>query len=114
LRRDAAFWAALLLSAVVLLVPRAPSPGPDVPGLDKLVHAGVFCLLALTSCRRFGRRTTVAFALVGYAVGTEVVQGLVLPQRSAEVLDVGADLAGAALGWVLSRGVSDRPRVASR
>ncbi|HVE64250.1 MAG TPA: VanZ family protein [Mycobacteriales bacterium] len=112
-RRDVAFWAAVLLSAVVLLVPRAPTPGPDVPGLDKVVHAGIFCLLALTACRRFGRRTAVALALVGYAVGTELAQGLVLPERSAEVLDVGADLAGAAVGWVLARG-STRPRVASQ
>jgi len=103
----------LLISAVVLLVPRAPTPGPDVPGLDKVVHGLVFAVLALTACRRFGRRTTVAAALVGYAVVTEIVQGLLLADRAGDPFDVMADLVGAACGWLLARHGDRRSPVAS-
>ncbi len=91
----------------MLFVPRAPTPGPDLPGLDKAVHVVVFAVLALAACRRFGRRTTVALALSGYAIGSEVVQAALLRGRSGDVLDVVADLVGATLGWVIAKNGGD-------
>ena len=74
-----------------------------LPGADKLVHAGLFALLAATAVWRFGRRPAVVVGLVAYAVLSEVAQGLLLADRSGDPLDVVADLVGTAAGWLLGR-----------
>ena len=97
----------------------APDPGggagrlPDVN--DKVVHAVLFGLLAaavLWWWPRAGRRPsrTAAGVLAGlavYAVGSEVVQDVLLAERSGDPLDVLADLVGAGLvvgsWWVRRR-----------
>lgn len=83
-----------------------------IPGLDKIVHVGVFALtvwaVARVLPRDAGRPTlaaVVGIALV-HAVLIEVVQGVVLPGRSGSAGDVLADAAGIALGlalWALER-----------
>ena len=82
---------------VVLFAP-STGGGPDVPGIDKIVHLALFALLAATARWRFGGVGTL-LAVCGYAVLSEVAQ-LLLPTRSGDVLDVLADLAGVAVGWV--------------
>jgi VanZ family protein len=88
---------------VLLLLPSSPGGTPDVPGLDKAVHAGLFALLAVTTRWRFGATSTALAGLVGYAVATEVAQQLLLPDRSGDPVDALADFAGIALGWWVLR-----------
>ena len=73
-----------------------------MPGLDKLAHLGLFGLLAATARWRWGATRVVAAALFTYAVASELVQGLLLADRSGDPLDVVADLFGAAAGWLLA------------
>jgi VanZ family protein len=89
---------AVLVSLYVLF---APSAGGAVlfPGADKLVHLALFALLAATTRWRFGGAAGLLAAVAGYAVVSELVQALVLAERSGDVLDVLADLVGALAGW---------------
>ena len=89
------------LSAVVLF---SPSDGGVslFPGSDKLVHLVLFSLLAAATRWRFGARPVALTVLVAYAVASEVVQGVLMTTRSGDPLDVVADLAGVALGWLLT------------
>ena len=95
-----AFTAVVVLSLVVLFVPRAPA-GPPIPEFDKLVHSGLFLLLAATTRWRFGPRLTLLALVIAYAALSEVVQAELLPMRSGDVLDALADTGGALLGWPL-------------
>lgn len=93
-----AFSAVLLVSLYVLFVPQPVGPaGP--PGADKAVHAALFAALAVTTRLRFGAALPLVVAIGGYGIGSEVIQAVLLPARGGDVLDVIADLAGAAAGW---------------
>lgn len=89
-------WA--LLTAVLLLLPPSPESGGwlDLPGADKLLHAGAFGLLALL-LERATRRPALSLLLAAlYGVATELLQ-LTAAGRSADPFDALADLAGAGL-----------------
>ena len=102
----AVFVTAVLVSLAVLF-----TPGSDVPlvppGVDKIVHAVLFALLA--ACGRWagidGR--VLGWLLLLYAAGSEVAQALLVPGRSGSIGDLLADVVGmvtALLMWeVLSR-----------
>ena len=92
----------LVLSAYVLFTPRTGGDGL-FPGADKVVHAVLFGLLAATTRWRFGPTAAGFAAVVTYAVGSEVVQGVLLASRSGDAYDVVADLLGAVAGWLLAR-----------
>ena len=97
------------LSAVVLFAP-SPAGAPASPFADKLVHVTVFALVTAAGVWRFGRVRTVLLAAVVYAGASEVVQGLVLPERQADPMDVLADLVGVLAVWLPARrrtGMSD-------
>ncbi|PPK97403.1 VanZ like protein [Kineococcus xinjiangensis] len=102
-----AFAFAVTVSAVVLFAPRSGS-GWDVPHLDKVVHVAVFALLAGTAAWLFGRLRAVLAGCVVYAVGSEVVQHVLLPRRSGDAADVVADCAGAGAALLLARAVRRR------
>ena len=95
----------LLLSLYVLFTPRAGGESL-FPYADKVVHFVLFALLAATTRWRFG---TGLWAVVAYAVLSEVVQGLLLSTRSGDAYDVVADLLGAGLGWLVAARLP-RPR----
>ena len=83
-----------------------PSPaggGVTLPGADKLVHAGLFLLLAGTAALRFGARPVVLALVLGYAAASEVVQASLLAERSGDGWDVLADAVGAVAGHQLVR-----------
>lgn len=108
------FALAVLLQLAVLYAPSTPDGVPGIPGLDKLVHAGVFLLPALLGVLAGLGPWRLGIVLAAHAVVSELVQHLLLPQRSGDVLDVLADLAGVAaglaLGLVLHRLQSRRDR----
>jgi VanZ family protein len=95
----------VLVQLVVLYDPTAPSVGglESVPGLDKLVHAGVFALVVLVGRRAGLGRLPLLLLTVVHAPVSEGVQALLLPSRTGDPWDVVADLAGCLLGWWLTR-----------
>ena len=90
--------AALLVQLVVLYWPRALGPEGAHPGLDKLVHAGVFGAVALAGVRAGGRWWLVGLLCALHAPLSEVLQHTVLPDRDGDALDAAADLLGTVLG----------------
>lgn len=95
------FALAVLLQLAVLYAPSTPDGTVDLPGLDKLVHAGVFLLPALLGVLAGLGPLRLGIVLAAHAVLSELAQHLLLPQRSGDVLDVLADLVGAAVGLAL-------------
>jgi VanZ family protein len=106
-RATAAFVAVVLLSLVVLFSPRAPSES-TIPDLDKLVHTGLFLLLAATTWWRFAAHRLGLVAVLAYGALSEVIQSVVLSSRDGDVRDFSADAAGALLGWLLAKRVRER------
>jgi hypothetical protein len=91
------FAVAVLVSLAVLFAP--PSDVPDSPpGVDKVVHASLFLVLAVTGRWAGVGRTVLAALLVLYAAGSEVVQGLDTVGRTASVADWLADVVGVLAG----------------
>ena len=95
-----AFGVAVLVSLTVLFAPGSDVPSAP-PGVDKLVHALLFAVLALTGLWARIRRPVLAGLLVGYAALSEVVQGVAPLARSASVGDVLADVVGLLLGLLV-------------
>jgi VanZ family protein len=86
----------LLVQLVVLYAPSAPG-GPEVNGLDKVIHASVFGAAVLTGLLAGLPRRWVLTVLALHAPVSEVVQATLLPSRDGDVWDVVADLTGVGL-----------------
>ena len=95
-----AFAVAVLVSLAVLFAPGSDVPSAP-PGVDKVVHGLLFLALALTGRWAGIRQSLLGAALVGYAVVSEVVQGLSPLERSASVGDLLADVVGLLVGLAL-------------
>ena len=109
-----AFAVVVLVSFAVLFAPASDVP-PAPFGVDKLVHGSLFAALALTGRWAGVRRVLLAPALVIYAAGSEVVQGLI--GRDAAVGDLLADVVGVLIGlvvwqWIARRGAPSRDGLA--
>ena len=104
------FVAVVGVSLVVLFAPAGDVPSAP-PGVDKVVHVVLFLALAATG-RWAGFRPAVLLpALVVYAAGSEVLQGLSAIGRSASVLDWAADVLGVLAGlavWARLQGSARR------
>ena len=103
------------LILVAILLPASALPdAPGIPGLDKLAHFTMFIALAVAVRFDFGlgsrRRLVLAFsAALAFSALTEALQ-LLADGRSAELLDMFADIAGFAAGLAVRRrrpGASD-------
>jgi hypothetical protein len=95
-----AFAVAVLVSLAVLFAPASDVPSAP-PGVDKIVHVGLFLVLELTGRWAGIRQSLLGAALVGYAVVSELVQGLTPLNRSMTVGDWLADVAGIVAGLAL-------------
>jgi len=118
-----AAWAAVLVAFAVISLPEAPQPVRL--NVDKMRHAAAYALLGALAARAFagavGRGGTVAFVasfflVFGVGVSTEIIQ-LFIPARSADIVDLGADLAGGVAGallylWAFRGGGVNAPREA--
>lgn len=107
LRRFAQYQLPPLLWSLLIFA-LSSLPGASVPkvlfGFDKVAHAGVFFVLCWLSHRAFRfqgnpslvRRSLPAAVLVTFVYGlTDEFHQLYVPGRTADVLDVTADVAGA-------------------
>lgn len=104
------FWRVLMAVSMVAalglaLRPLAPGQGPEnwFPQSDKLLHVGFFALLWWLG-RRAGiaRRWLLALALLAFGACIEVAQATLTLTREASALDLLADAAGIALGWIVA------------
>jgi VanZ family protein len=91
--RRVSFALSVLVSLVVLFAPGSDVPGSP-PGVDKLVHVGVFALLALTGRWAGLPRLPLAVALVVYGAVSEVVQAVAPIGRDGGLGDLAADAVG--------------------
>jgi hypothetical protein len=93
-----AFGVALAVQLIVLYAPDGPA-GPEIPGLDKVIHLSIFAVPALAALMVGWRARWWAVGILAvHAPASELVQHFVLPHRDGDVLDVVADLSGVALG----------------
>ncbi|TQN41908.1 VanZ like protein [Blastococcus colisei] len=97
-----AFAVVVLVSLAVLFAPASDVPSAP-PGVDKLVHAGLFAALAVTGRWAGIGVGTLAALLLGYAVVSELIQGFTPVARSASPADVLADAVGTVLGLLVWR-----------
>jgi hypothetical protein len=98
-----AFVIAVAVQFWALYVPRAPSVDTGDFPLDKLVHLGLFAVVAW-----LGLRVGIAWhvllpALLLQAAASELVQGFFLPQRGGDWWDLCADVSGITLGFLIYR-----------
>lgn len=93
---------------VILALTSWPSPsiGPEVAGADKVAHFGLYAVLGWLTARALLERTAArlgaAVAGLGAFAAADELHQLLIPGRSASVLDWLADLAGLALGLLLA------------
>ena len=103
----------LVVIAAIAYLTLVPSPLPEPPtplfdGADKVVHGLMFLVLAWCLNRDISRRKLLVAAVAAFALATayggliEVLQGTMQLGRSADVLDFVADVAGAAIGAIIS------------
>jgi hypothetical protein len=92
-----ALGCAVVLQLVVLYSPAAPA-GPQIPGIDKLVHITIFAVPALVALMAGLSAPWVLGILAVHAPASELIQHFALPGRSGDPLDVMADCAGLGLG----------------
>ena len=92
------FGVALAVQLIAVYVPGGPAGGPEVNGLDKVVHVLIFAGPAAASLMVGIRARWALGMLAVHAPVSELIQHFVLPQRSGDVLDVLADLGGIVLG----------------
>lgn len=99
----AGFALAVLLSLVVLFTPS--SHVPHVDANDKLIHAGLFALLALTGLLAGAAPWLLLVLLVAYAGLSEVLQAVLPINRDGDVHDALADSVGILVATLLVLGV---------
>lgn len=104
----AIIWLIVLLALILSPGTNLPS-GPKIPGLDKLVHGGLFAILLLlwnrawlaTPKKQRKIKLTTNYLVFGIflAILVEQVQRHV-PERSYDLWDMVANLTGSAVGTV--------------
>ena len=106
------FLLLVLVSLAIFL-----TPGPDVPQggpNDKVVHAGIFVVLALSGLLAAVPRVRLGVGLAAYAALSEVLQATLPIQRDGDWRDWVADVTGVLLalllGRALARGAQRRAR----
>jgi hypothetical protein len=96
------FALAVVVNLAILFWPRAVGGGAGL-GLDKVVHAASFGLVAFTGLRAGLLPRWLLPLLAAHAVSSELIQHTLLPARSGDPADVVADLAGVVLGLLGAR-----------
>jgi len=92
-----AFGVALAAQLIAVYAPDGPA-GPQVKGLDKVIHALIFAVPVFAALMVGIRARWALGILAVHAPVSELIQHFALQHRSGDVLDVAADLTGVALG----------------
>ena len=92
-----AFGAALAFQLIVVYAPQGVG-GPQITGLDKVVHVLIFAAPVLAALLAGLSAPWVIGILAVHAPVSELIQHFALPHRTGDVWDMTADLAGVALG----------------
>lgn len=95
-----AFAVLLVVHLAALYWPRVAVDGP-VTWSDKAVHVALFALPAAAGLLAGLRRVHVIVPLALHAPLSEILQHAALPNRSGDLADAVADLAGVVLGATL-------------
>lgn len=94
---------ALVVQCIGLYGPPGPAAPPGIP-LDKVNHLIGFAVpVALFLLAGVDRRLVIGLAVL-QAVVSEVVQGLLLPERAGDPWDLLADAVGILAGWAVAVG----------
>jgi hypothetical protein len=88
---------AVALQLIALYAPRVPA-GPQITGLDKVVHVCIFAAPALAALMAGISAPWALGILAVHAPASELIQHFVLAHRSGDVFDAMADFGGVALG----------------
>ena len=98
---------ALAVQMLVLYAPRAPAVDTGGLPLDKVAHVAAFALPTAALILAGAPRGWVIGLMAVHAPLSELLQHLLLADRSGDPWDVLADLAGVALGawWAARAGV---------
>ena len=92
-----AFGVALVVQLIAVYALDAPG-GPQINGLDKVIHVLIFAAPALAALM-VGMRARWALGILAvHAPVSELIQHFVLAHRDGDVFDVMADLGGVVLG----------------
>jgi len=110
IRDRVAFGVAVAVNLVVVLAPAPPDAPSVVPGADKIVHALIFAAVAWTGTRIGLPWRALLAVLLGWAVGSELIQHVALPTRSGDPWDVLADGVGMLVGRLTSQRRFSRSR----
>ncbi|MHB8187910.1 MAG: VanZ family protein [Dermatophilaceae bacterium] len=95
-------WAlgvALAVQLIAVYSPHGPA-GPEITGLDKVVHLSIFFVPAFAALMMGVRARWALGVLALHAPVSELIQHFGLPQRDGDVFDAMADLSGVLLGWL--------------
>jgi hypothetical protein len=96
-----AFVLAVVVNVVVLYAPEAPGGAASIPYLDKVVHFSVFAVVAWTG-RWAGVPINWLIGLLAvHAVGSELIQHFLLPNRAGDPWDALADCVGIVAGVLI-------------
>lgn len=98
-----AMYVLVAATVAIALIPTTPTP-PPFPHIDKIQHFAIFTMLAVLARLGFpdapARLILERLAFLG--AGIEVLQTIPLIERSSDVVDWLADLAGVAVGLGLA------------
>ena len=92
-----AFGAALAVQLIAVYSPQGPG-GPQITGLDKVVHVLIFAGPVLAALMAGLSAPWVIGILAVHAPVSELIQHFALPHRTGDVFDMMADLVGVAVG----------------
>lgn len=108
-----AFWLPLLLCTWLALIPQPPD-NPVFHLGDVVLHGAAFTYLTFSLMlveTAIGRRSFIAMAtrvfiaMLGYGIFLELAQSFI-PERTAELKDLGVDVVGILIGLALAAGLA--------
>lgn len=102
-------WAAVIFILCAMPSQDVPDPGLNIPHMDKIVHFGMFFIMALLLCNEMEYQTQLGMKKIFlisisivfiYGGSIELLQHYFF-HRSGDVWDLAADLAGGIAGCIL-------------
>jgi VanZ family protein len=96
---------------VILILATIRIPETATTGIDKIDHAAAFIVFSLLMRFSFRNASPVLifFSGFGFGIMIEIIQ-LFIPYRSAEILDVAANIAGLLIGGFLVKIIRNRQK----